>query len=56
MAINLEASRAARTTTVDYEPGAVLRGFRLLCEWDSEIKEVAFVIRTDAIPEEEPKK
>lgn len=34
-----------------YEPGAVLRGFRLLCSWDHDIQEVAFVIRTDAFSE-----
>jgi len=42
----------ASSNSKDYEPGAVLRGFRLLCEWDHEIQEVAFVTRTDAIPEE----
>ncbi|MDU4697726.1 MAG: hypothetical protein E6Y08_18125 [Paenibacillus sp.] len=37
----------ASSASVDYEPGAVLRGFRLLCTWGDKTQEVAFVIRTD---------
>lgn len=33
----------------DYEPGATLRGFRLICKGDNGTKEYAFVIRTDAL-------
>ncbi|WP_334072557.1 MULTISPECIES: hypothetical protein [Paenibacillus] len=41
----------ASSNSKDYEHGAVLRGFRLLCKWNNGTREVAFVIRTDAIPE-----
>lgn len=37
----------ASSASVDYEPGAVLRGFRLVCTWGDNTQEVAFVIRTD---------
>ncbi|MBE9917791.1 hypothetical protein G8C92_27705 [Paenibacillus donghaensis] len=39
----------ASSDSKDYEPGAVLRGFRLLCKWNNDTQEVTFVIRTDAI-------
>jgi hypothetical protein len=42
----------ASSDSKDYKPGAVLRGFRLLCKWNNDTQEVAFVIRTDAIPED----
>jgi hypothetical protein len=32
----------------DYEPGATIRGFRLVCRWEDQIQEYAFVLRTDA--------
>lgn len=32
----------------DYEPGATIRGFRLICTWGSNECEYAFIIRTDA--------
>lgn len=33
----------------DYEPGGVLRGFRLICSWGENECEYGFVIRTDAM-------
>lgn len=38
----------ASSASGDYEPGAVLRGFRLVSTWGDKTQEVAFVIRTDA--------
>ena len=32
----------------DYEPGAIIRGFRLICEWGENECESVFIIRSDA--------
>lgn len=37
----------ASSDSEDYEPGAALRGFRLICTWGDKTPEVTFVIRTD---------
>lgn len=37
----------ASSASEDYEPGAIIRGFRLVCTWGDNTQEVAFVIRTD---------
>ncbi|MBT2286933.1 hypothetical protein J7E78_25775 [Paenibacillus polymyxa] len=42
----------ASSDSKDYEPGAVLRGMRLLCKWKDTTQEMAFVIRTDATQNE----
>ncbi|MDN4601485.1 hypothetical protein P5G61_09640 [Paenibacillus sp. F6_3S_P_1C] len=40
----------ASSNSEDYEPGAVLRGFRLLSKWKNTTQEMSFIIKTDAIP------
>lgn len=35
------------SSTEDYEPGAVIRGFKLSCSWGENECEYAFVLRTD---------
>lgn len=39
---------ALSSNSKDYEPGATLRGFRMICNWKDHTQEYAFVIRTDA--------
>ncbi|WP_315794081.1 hypothetical protein [Paenibacillus sp. BIC5C1] len=39
----------ASSNSEDYEPGAVLRGFRLLCKWKDTTQEISFIIKTDSI-------
>lgn len=34
--------------TKDYEPGATIRGFRLICDWEGKKVEYVFAVRTDA--------
>lgn len=36
----------------DYEPGKLIRGFRLIGKWDEQLREYAFVIRSDAVSSE----
>ncbi|GAB1158447.1 hypothetical protein YWY31_44720 [Paenibacillus illinoisensis] len=42
----------ASSDSQDYEPGTVLRGFRLVAKWGSTTQEIVFIIKTDAVQNE----
>jgi hypothetical protein len=38
----------ASSDSMDYEPGAIIRGFRITCNWEDINQDYEFIIRTDA--------